>query len=174
MITLLANLQICTEITFKQLKKVVFPIYRIPFDDIYEMDGLVKVGGFLLDDRNQIGTTIGIRRLQSPHKLLRLNFIVRDVSELLLSKKRLFIDTKGFIFIYRKTRRLTVIPHKILKISHKDTYSVLTISGVYFPILVNIPPPEGFMWINIVYFGKIPSLPYNYSATNCKPFKRML
>ena len=42
-------------------------------DNFYVRDGLVLLNEKVIDDRNQSGDTLGKRRLQTPHKLVRLS-----------------------------------------------------------------------------------------------------
>lgn len=162
------------EMTYKTVSKIRFPVFILYSNDIIEQDGLVYCGHYVLDDKNQIGETLGSRRLQSPYRLFNLNGICSDFRAMITSKKSYFIDSNGMIFNYRKTRSCKVICHKIQKIHHRDTYTLLKISSYNPLILVDRPPPSECGWVNMLYIGRIPSLLYSYSVERSKPFRRII
>ena len=67
-------------IQYKSINKVRFPVYAMKSDDWHITDGLLFLEGKILDDRNMPGDTLGIRRLQTPHKaLVRLAHQIDDM-----------------------------------------------------------------------------------------------
>ena len=88
-------------ITYKQFNRVSFPIFKLPSDNWSEQDGLVYLDGALLDDRNMVGETLGIRRLQTPFKeLLELKKSLLDVIGLIKQPPSAYIDNSGSLFTY--------------------------------------------------------------------------
>jgi hypothetical protein len=161
-------------ITYKDLGLINFPIYGLPSDDLNVEDGLLLLDHLVVDDRNQIGDTLGKRRLQSPHKLHRLSAMFEDIGSMLQSKFRIFVDNKGYCFIYEKTKYSVVKYHKILEVKDKETYTALKVSKLNFPIIVKRPPPVTMEWIGLLYFENKPWLPYEYSEVNCKAVRRKI
>lgn len=161
-------------ITYKDLNKVNFPIYGLKDFDLIVQDGLVLRGSLVVDDRNQIGKTIGSRRLQTPHKTLPLKRSYNDVASFIGATDKYFIDSLGYCFMYEKTKYLTVKYHKILEVKNKDSHTILRLDFVPFPIILERPPPEGKTWVGLIYFGKNPWLPYEFSETKCENFKRKI
>lgn len=161
-------------INYTQLKLINFPIYALPSDNLEVTDGLLRCDNRLVDDRNQIGKTLGIRRLQTSHKILPLRRCYEDISGLLRAKERVFVDSLGYCFIYERTKFCKVKSHKILKVTTRKLVTTLKVYGVSFPILVKRPPPKGKEFIGMLYFNNKPWLPYEYSETACADFKRKI
>ena len=55
-------------IQYKGINKIKFPVYELSNGNWERIDGLLFLDGKILDDKNQIGDTLGLRRLQTPHK----------------------------------------------------------------------------------------------------------
>lgn len=161
-------------ITYENLNLINFPIYALPSDDLEVTDGLLRYGSLVVDDRNQIGETIGARRLQTPHMLLPLRRCYEEIAALLAAKDRVFVDSKGYCFIYERTKFSRIVFHKILKIIPKDIITVLKVSNVSFPVVVRRPPPAGKTWVGMLYFNNKPWLPYEYAETQCATRRRKI
>ncbi len=64
--------------------KVKFPVFVLHTDNIELIDGILFIDNQILDDTNMKGSTLGLRRLQTPMKgLYQLKYMVQDISELL-------------------------------------------------------------------------------------------
>lgn len=161
-------------INYKNLKEIKFPIFPLPSDNIEEMDGLVFEGGFVVDDRNQEGDTLGKRRLQSPHTMLPLRRCYNEVAGLMRSKHKIFIDSAGRLFEYQKTKMMDVKSHKILKVLPKETYTVVKLSNVNNPIIVGRPPSPGLEWASVLYLNRFPWLIYEFTEEREKTKKRKI
>ena len=152
------------EITYKQIRNVEFPIFVIPKGELYFKDGLLFVNNKVLDDKNMPGETLGIRRLQTPHKLKRLTTSVYDLESLIASAKLNFIDNRGRIFRYKKTRFLEVKYHKIKSVQLLETYTVLSVHGIPSKYILRRPPQDGEEWAGILYISdRYPWALYNLS-----------
>ena len=161
--------------SYKDLKLIRFPVFGLPgIDNLYERDGLLFEGGYVLDDRNQLGGTLGARRLQSPHTLYPLKDLYEDLPAFLRANKNCFIDTNGQWFLYRKTTFVDIKYMKILKVIPKECFCLLKLFGVPFYIDVKRPPPEGKTWVGMVTLNKHPWLPYEYSTECCKTKRRKI
>ena len=54
-----------------------FPVFVLHTDNIELIDGILWIDNQVLDDKNMLGTTLGMRRLQSPMKsLYPLKYII--------------------------------------------------------------------------------------------------
>ena len=53
-----------------KLEQIKWPVYVLHSDEIEERDGLLFCDTQIVDDKNMKGETLGIRRLQTPHKNL--------------------------------------------------------------------------------------------------------
>ena len=92
-------------ITYKKLKQIQFPVYLLPHEDWSFSDGLMFMDRKVVDDRNQEGSSLGKRRLMTPHDLFPLKSSVDSLQGLLKQTVKTFIDSSGRPFIYEKTKR---------------------------------------------------------------------
>ena len=159
-------------ITLKTVNKIKFPVYVIPSGNWDRADGLLFLDGELVDDKNMPGDTLGIRRLQTPHKnLLRLTKQLNTHIGLLKQPTRTFIDSNGTPFIYEKTKMCTVKYFKIKRIERKEVATVIWVQGIPSPFTVPRPPEDGMIWAGILHYHGLPWLLYEYSETK-KPDTR--
>lgn len=163
-------------ITYKNLQSINFPCFEIPSGDITVRDGLVFLNGKILDDRNMKGETLGIRRLQTPHKnLLKLKYSFDSPIGIFKNKGTLrYVDDKGKVFIYTKTKFCNVVYHKIKKIDRKEKASILWVHGVSFPFIIPRPPSMEYLWAGILYLKNKPWMLYDYSAERLKSYRRKI
>mgnify|MGYP007048733119 CR=1 FL=1 len=88
-------------LTHKQvLKSVLFPVHTLPREEVYWEDGLLLLDNLVVDDRNQKGDTLGKRRLQSPHKLKKLNKTYEEFLDLVRENPTTLIDSNGLVFSF--------------------------------------------------------------------------
>ena len=57
-------------IQYSSINKIRFPVYELPSGNWNRQDGLLFLDGQIVDDKNQAGDTLGLRRMQTPHKNL--------------------------------------------------------------------------------------------------------
>ena len=159
-------------ITLKTVNKIKFPVYVISSGNWDRADGLLFLDGELVDDKNMPGDTLGIRRLQTPHKnLLRLTKQLNTHIGLLKQPTRTFIDSNGTPFIYEKTKMCTIKYFKIKRIERKEVATVIWVQGIPSPFTVPRPPEDGMIWAGILHYHGLPWLLYEYSETK-KPDTR--
>ena len=124
-------------IQYKSLNKIKFPVYILPSGNWERQDGLLFLDGQIVDDRNMSGDTLGLRRLQSPHKNFHaLNKQIDNFRGILKSKEKHFIDTNGTPFIYEKTEFCKLKYYRIKSVVQKDTCSLLKLDGVKQPFVI--------------------------------------
>lgn len=162
------------QLTYKQFHLINFPVYGLPSDNVEIQDGLLLLGNAIIDDRNQIGDTLGARRLQTYHTILPLNKCFTDFQGLVDAKYKTFIDNKGYCFYYKKTKFVLIKCCKIMKVVLKDTHTLIKVAEVPFPLIMLRPPPIGFGWIGVMHLGKHPWMPYEYSKEYYTPKRRKI
>jgi len=161
-------------ITWKQFNKINFPIFPLPSADIYSEDGLVRLRETdrVVDDLNQLGNTLGLRRLSSPHELQRIPRYCGDSIDFYHTRAKAYIDNYGFIFVYERTVFTKVIFSEILQVIDKGTFTILKVKGVSFPVRVD--RLTKFKWVGMLQLLGHPWIPYEYSTGYCKPLKRKI
>jgi len=160
-------------VTFKNIQKVVFPVYKVGSSNWSNSDGLIFIEDQIVDDRNMPGNTIGIRRLQTPHKnLYKLNKKIDNLTGILKSNTNIFIDTKGSIFLYDKTYFSKLKYYRIKRIDKKETACLLWLAGIKTPFIIPRPPEPGILYAGVLHFHGLPWVLYEYSETKKKDTRR--
>ena len=160
-------------LNYSDIPGITFPIYKLPSDNWSVSDGLVYLDGFILDDRNMPGETLGLRRLQtSQQPLFKLAKGKTTIYDLL--KHKHFIDSKGRCFTYEKTKLCALKYYRIKHVEKRDTYSLLHLIGLSFPIEIQRPPPYYMSYARVLFLGPHPWLIYDYSMSVGKDTKRKI
>lgn len=155
---------------FQDLKTIKFPVYKLPSSDWYRQDGVLFINeGKVIDDRNMPGKTLGIRRIQcGRNDLLRLRTAYTDFQAMLQSKSRIFVDSNGIPFIYKRTMFSTLIHHRVLRIEPKEDHSIVWFKDIPHPMNIPRPPAGDARWARILYFKGSPWLIYDFKAERGK------
>lgn len=162
-------------LTYKNIRNITFPIYKLPNNNWYSVDGLVYLDGVLLDDTNQEGYTIGIRRIRSPFKdFLPLKNAITDPIGLFKNSRGSYIDIAGKLFIYEKTKIAGLKYYKIRKVQRKDTCSTLWLEGINFSFTIPRPPNPEYEWAGVLHLDGKPWMLYEYSERKCKDTRRKI
>lgn len=161
-------------LTYRNIESIVFPIYKLPSDNIMEIDGLVFLEDGILDDKNMPGKSLGMRRLQTPRKdeLFKLKKGVNSIEGLL--SYNYWIDSSGRIFIYKKTKSCDLKYYLIKKVERKETASVVWFYNLQIPFEIRRPPPRSAAYARILFFSGTPWLIYAFTETSGKDTKRMV
>ena len=160
-------------ITYKDLNLITFPVYALPSGNWYSQDGLVFLDNKILDDKNMLGSNLGLRRLQSPHtNLFPIKYKVRDLTGIIKSSKKHFIDSMGALFEYEKIDFLRLSYYKIERIENLTKVSRLHLHRVKKPFIVPRPPPPEIQYAGVLHSGIRPWLLYDYSETKLKDTRR--
>ena len=160
-------------ITYKTLHKVKFPVFLLYSGEWERADGLLFVEGKVVDDTNMIGSTMGIRRLQTSYPdLYRLNKAIQNHNGILKQTTKYFIDSNGFPFIYMKTKFFDLKYLKITEVIRKDTASLIRVKGCRTPFTVPRPPSHGMQWAGILHLQGLPWMLYEYSEEKLKDTKK--
>jgi hypothetical protein len=160
-------------IHFKHINKVCFPVYALPSGNWHSQDGLLFLDGLILDDKNMPGDTLGIRRLQSPHKNIHpLKHQIDNFRGMIKSRDSHFIDTNGRPFIYEKTQFCKLKYYKIKSVKQKEVASVLWLHGVTSPFVIPRPPASQSQYAGVLHYGALPWILYEYSEEPKKDTRR--
>lgn len=161
MIIPLENLK--KSLTIQTISDAEFPLFKLPEKPVV-VDGLVYSGHKLIDDLNQPEQSLGMRRLQSPHKFQQIKKTCWDEVQVIqraIGSKSWFIDSNGVWVYYNKTTNARLVSHQIQKIVYRDTYSILLLRGVDCPFKVH-RPPVGHSWARVLYYKGFPWRIYSY------------
>lgn len=159
-------------INYTQFNLIKFPVYILPSSNIELADGLLFVDNELVDDKNMPGETLGIRRVQTPHKnLLKLNKQIENPTGMIKQPPSTFIDSAGIPFLYEKTLMCRLEYKKIRRVDRKGTGSLLWLHGINFPIQIIRPPEDGYTWAGILHYHGLPWMLYEFSQDK-KPSTR--
>ncbi len=167
-------------ITYKQIKRITFPVFKIEKEpeqqnDSSLTDGLLLWNGQVIDDRNMPGDTLGQRRLQSPFtNLVPLRNCYLDHLGLIKSPEAMYIDTTGKIFVYKKTKFMKLVYYKIKRVDRKETHSLLWVQGIKRPFTIPRPPHPAMQWVGLLHLGPLPWFLYEYSETRKKDSRRKI
>ena len=159
-------------ITYKDVPRVTFPVFKIPSSNWYREDGLLFVDDRIVDDCNMYGATIGIRRMQSHMDIMPLKKSVDTHLGLIKQKENTYIDTAGNPFIYEKTLWCKLKYYSIRKVEQKIVACVLHLDGVKAPFTIPRPPHSDMLWAGILHLYELPWMLYEYSETKVKDSKR--
>jgi hypothetical protein len=160
-------------IGFRQIPKLVFPVFLLDSENWEESDGLLFLNNKVLDDTNQSGKTLGARRVQTPHRNLHiLKYMITSPNGLLKQKTKYFIDNSGRPFIYEKTTMLPLKYLKISKVELKDSATLIRVKGHNSPFTVPRPPEVGYTWAGVLHVQGLPWMLYEYSETKLKDTRR--
>lgn len=150
-------------LTYKDLHTLRFPIYQVPSDNWYTLDGVLFLDDLVLDEKNMPGETLGIRRLQSARKdLVPIRKMLADLPSFIRAKKKFFIDSSGRPFEYVKTLRSKLKTYRIKKIEKKETASLLWLYGWPTPFTIPRPPANDPAFVRMLHIGEAPWLIYDY------------
>ena len=160
-------------ITYKTLHKVSFPVWNLHSGDWEHADGLLFIEGKCVDDRNQPGASLGIRRLQTSYPdLYPLKRALTSHNGILKQTTKYFIDNKGDPFTYIKTKFFPLKYLKITEVIRKDTASLIRVKGCQTPFTVPRPPMQGMQWAGILHLLGLPWMLYEYSEEKLKDTKK--
>ena len=160
-------------IQYKNISKVKFPVYAMPSGNWYRQDGLLFLDEKILDDKNMEGDTLGIRRLQTPHKNLQeLHHQLDNFRGILKSKSKHFVDSYGIPFIYEKSQFCRLKYYRIKRIVNKTSNSLLYLEGIKNPFVIPRPPANEIMYAGVLHYGNLPWVLYDYSETKLKDTRR--
>lgn len=162
-------------ITFKHINNIEYPIFNVTSNNFETQDGVLFLDGKVLDDKNQSGNSMGIRRLQTPLKnLYPLKRMINSFNGLIKQNKLFFIDNNGNHFEYKKTKYAKLKYYRIKQIIPKKVSSVIRLEGIPNYFTIPRPPKEGMLWVGVLHLEGIPWLLYEYSEKKLKDTTRKI
>ena len=160
-------------VTYKEIKKIQFPVFILPNSNWEAVDGILFLDNEVVDDKNMPGLSLGIRRLQTPFtELLPLKHSIDSLIGILKQNSKCFIDSAGTPFIYQKTLNSALKYYKIRKVERKEVASVVWLKNINFPFTVPRPPTVETTWAGVLHIGGLPWLLYEYSEERLKDTRR--
>ena len=160
-------------ITFRDFTKVQFPVFLLKSGNWDRKDGLLFCDGQLVDDTNQMGGTLGARRIQTPFKdKYELKKAVTAPNGILKQNTPYFVDNNGVPFVYEKTHFVPLKYYKIKRVELKEVASLVWVKGHNAPFTVARPPDPDIEWAGILHLHGIPWMLYEYSETKLKDTRR--
>lgn len=163
------------EITKKTIHIVTFPVYKLLSDELTYYDKVTYCQDKIVDDRTQIGETLGQRRLHIPkEKLYPLNYTAIDFLSMIKANYRHFIDTKGRAFSYRKTKASKIRSFKIKNVKYYDHFTKMEVRGLSKAFYLPRPPPAGYPWANIMFIDNFPWEVLSFSEEKQPEIRRFI
>lgn len=160
-------------IQYKTINKIKFPVYELPNGNWERKDGLLFIDSEIVDDKNQVGDTIGMRRIQTPHSnILSLKHQIDTFRGIVKSNNKYFIDTNGMPFIYEKTEFCKLKYYKIKNILQKDTCSLLKLDKLKNHFVIPRPPHIDMKYAGVLHYNGLPWILYDYSEEKPKDSRR--
>lgn len=160
-------------VTYREISRIKFPVYSLPSNNWHRTDGLLYIDGVIVDDKNQPGATMGIRRLQSPHSnLLPINRMIKTHLGILKQSTKTFIDSNGTPFMYEKTKMCALKYLEILKVDRREAACLIWLKGIKQPFTVPRPPAHGMLWAGLLHLHGLPWMLYEYSEEQKKDTRR--
>lgn len=158
-------------ITYKNQSLIKYPVYILPSNNWYSKDGLLLMDQKVLDDINQQGNTLGLRRMQTPLKNLHpIRRMVYDWVGIVKSEHKHFIDSNGMCFTYIKTLFVQLKYLPIKEVVKKQRNCILKVVGGQF--IVPRPPSSQIKYAGILHHEGYPWALYNYSELKLKTGRR--
>lgn len=126
------------------LSDLQFPVYALAknYKRVWEDLNVLYIdtdsGTYVLDNKNMDGDSLGARRLKLKGSDL---FIPRkvyyNVNQLVHSSYNDFIDDKGKVFNWKKSKNVPLKYHKVNKIIKDDNGCIIHLKDINFPQKVN-------------------------------------
>jgi hypothetical protein len=160
-------------VQYKSIHKIKFPVYELSSGNWSRQDGLLFLESQIVDDKNQVGDTLGLRRLQTPHKNIKpLKAQIDTFRGIIKSAHKHFIDTNGTPFIYEKTEFCKLKYYRIKNIIQKDTCSLLKLEKVKNSFAIPRPPHIDMKYAGVLHYNGLPWVLYDYAETKLKDTRR--
>ena len=116
----------------------ITPSYKRIWDDLNVTYIELDTGVYILDNKNLSGNTLGERRLKIQ---TGLRYVPRkayyNITQLIKSKNKTYIDNTGCVFTYKKTRMVSLKYYKVMDVVSTEEGCTLLIKGINFKIRTN-------------------------------------
>jgi len=128
----------------KDFSDIEFPIFTITstYKRIWDEFNIKYIetqnGIYILDNKNLKGDTLGERRLKIT---TGSRYIPRkayyNITQLIKSKTKTYIDNTGCVFTYRKTRTVPLKYYKVTDVVSTEEGCILSFKGINFKLKTN-------------------------------------
>ncbi len=143
--------------------KAEFPLYQLN-----ETSLLTREGGLLfyedadeqrwvIDNKDVSGKTLGARRVTLAlrgYKLYKLKYVITSYQELLVSGTSHFIDSKGDVYNYTKTKTVPLITHKIKSVVPYTEGHIITLEGIHCKFISQAAPNPHFEFAQVLHVDR--------------------
>lgn len=149
-----------------------FPLYVLT-EEPEVIDGLVWINDEVVDDRNMLGETLGMRRLQTPMKsLYSLHRQIDEPRNVYRHRGKHFIDSNG-TYYYKELKPIGAVQyHKIATIKEKQGMRIIRCQDLAITLKTRTPPPVNAKWCGVLYVKNMPWTLWEYSETKKKNRKK--
>ena len=141
----------------KSLLDIEFPIFTITptYKRIWEEFNITYIetesGTYMLDNKNLDGDTLGERRLRMTTSL---RYIPRkayyNITQLIKSKNKTYIDNTGSVFTYRKTRTVPLKYYKVMDVVSMEEGCILSFKGINFKLRISCMDAYDIKYIGLL------------------------
>lgn len=170
------------------LAQIAWPVFKLGEHKPHQQDGVVfyskqyqdkddstsiQVGLRIVDDKNILGDTLGLRRLklrESKVKLFYIRSAIYMLKDLIkLSKQTTWwIDSKGTVFQYKKSTRAKLTCKRVKKyIPGEVVGCIVEVEGLSQRFKLMYHPKNGEQWAGVLQWG----LSYILYGIYTEPFK---
>ena len=167
------------------LFNIEFPVYPITssYKKIYEDMRVTYIDTefrtYVLDNKNVAGATLGERRLHivenEGFKIYNHRHTYFTIAQFLKSQYKVFIDSDGKVFRYKKTQYVPLIYHKVAEVIRLDDEQgcVITLNGVVHSIKMNCRKAYSINYVGILHtpYGYIE---YSFEEEHKKSTRKMI
>ena len=141
----------------KDFSDINFPVFTITASYIKIWDEFnikyiqTQSGTYILDNKNLSGDTLGERRLKIT---TGLRYIPRkayyNITQLIKSKTKTYIDNTGCVFTYKKTRTVPLKYYKVMDVVSTEEGCILSFKNVNFRLRTNCREAYEIIYIGLL------------------------
>lgn len=162
-------------ITYTSSKNINYPVFPLLSSNWDISDGLLTIDGLLVDDKNMDGDTLGKRRLQTPFKsLFPLKKSINSFIGIIKQSKNNYIDNKGIVFTYEKTKYVPLKYIQIQKVEKKKIASLIYLRNYKVSFQVPRPPDPELRYAGVLFMDNDPWMLYDYANRLLKSTRRKI
>jgi len=146
-----------THMQHKSFSDIEFPIFTITasYKRIWDEFGVKYIetesGTYILDNKHMEGDTLGERRLRIKNGLRYTpRKVYYNITQLIKSNNKTYIDNTGSVFTYRKTRNVPLKYYRVMDVVHMDAGCILLIKNINFKLRVSCKDAYAIKYIGLL------------------------
>ena len=140
--------------TFSDINFPIFtitPSYKRIWDDLNVKYIETESGIYILDNMNLKGDTLGERRLKIKTGLRYVpRKVYYNITQLIKSKTKTYIDNTGCVFTYRKTRTVPLRYYRVMDVVNTEEGCILTFKNVNFKLRTSCKEAYDIIYIGLL------------------------